>query len=89
MDEHDKTMRAARRVEEITGFYVHAMIFTIGNLLFATINIAITPDVWWAQWPFLGWGFGLMLHAIAVYGSVPSFVTRWQLRKIRQLRESM
>ena len=89
MDEHDKTMRAAKRVEEITGFYVHAMIFAISNLLFATINIAITPDVWWAQWPLLGWGFGLALHAVAVYGSMPGFVARWQLRKIKQLRESL
>ena len=89
MREHDKPLRAAKRVEEITGFYVHLIIYGIINLLLLLINWAITPDIWWVQWVILGWGLGVAGHAIGVFGRMPHRVTRWQLRKIRALRQGM
>lgn len=85
----DKTRRAAKRVEEITGFYVHATIFVIINLLLILINVTITDDIIWAHWVFLGWGLGLAAHAVSVFGKTPAFITRWQIRKMRQLRREM
>ncbi len=29
------------------------------------INLLTSPGVWWAQWPALGWGIGLLSHATA------------------------
>ena len=85
----DKTLKAAQRVEEITGFYVHAAIYTIINLLLILINITITEDIVWAHWVLLGWGAGLLAHGIAVFGHMPRFIARWQVRKIRQIRRGM
>lgn len=87
MDE--KTLKAAERVEVLTGFYVHAAIYAIINMLLVLINVAITENVIWAHWVVIGWGLGLALHAILVFGRMPGFVTRWQMRKIRELRREM
>lgn len=91
MSDHidDRTRRAAERVEDITGFYVHATIFAIINLLLILINVTITDDIIWAHWVLLGWGVGLAAHAVGVFGQMPGFVARWQYRKMRQLRREM
>ena len=74
MDE--KTIKAAQRVEEITAFYVHAVIFAIINLLLILINVTITDDIWWAHWVIIGWGIGLAAHGFAIFGHMPEFVVR-------------
>ncbi len=82
----NRTIRAAKRVEDITAFYVHAAVYVIINLLLVIINVTITDDVWWAHWVILGWGVGLVGHWFAVFGGTPRFISRWQWRKMRELR---
>lgn len=87
MDE--RTLKAAQRLEDITGFYVHAAIYAIINLLLVLINVTITDDVWWAHWVIMGWGIGLAAHWFSVFGHMPAFVTRWQMRKLREIRRKI
>jgi hypothetical protein len=42
---------------------------------------------WWVQWPILGWRIGVIAHGLAVFGSWPNFITDWQLRKIKELKD--
>jgi 2TM domain len=49
----------------------------------------LEDGIWWVQWPFLGWGLGVALHAWAVYGTTPNFIAKWQLRKIKELKDKM
>ena len=89
MNEHEKAAKAARRVEAITGFYIHFIVFVLVMALLLAVNWFGTPDVWWVQWAFLGWGIGVLLHALAVFGSMPNYVANWQLRKIKELKDRM
>ena len=34
---------------------------------------------WWFYWPLLGWGIGLMIHTLVVFGGV--FSEGWKQRK--------
>ena len=86
MDEHEKAARAVRQVEALTGFYIHLLIFVLVNLALFVVNWVNTPQVWWAMWPFFGWGVGVVAHGLAVFGRMPNFVKRWQLRKIKELK---
>ncbi len=88
MDEREKLARATQQVEAITGFYIHFVVFVVVMVLLLVINWTVSP-FWWAQWPLLGWGLGVLLHAWAVFGQVPRFITNWQLRKIKQLKDRM
>ncbi len=88
MDEHEKLERARQRVEDLMGFYIHLAIFVVVMAILLAVNIADSPP-WWVQWPFLGWGLGVLGHAFAIFGRLPSFVTRWQLKKIREISARM
>ena len=88
MNEHDKAVAASRQVEAITAFYIHLAVFVVVIGILAAVNIMTAPD-WWVQWPLLGWGIGVLGHSVAVFGRMPAFVTRWQLRKIRDIKETM
>jgi hypothetical protein len=44
---------------------IHAVTYCIVNALLVVINLVSGGDYWF-QWPLLGWGAGLGLHAWAV-----------------------
>jgi len=87
--EYLKTRRAAEAVAARMGFYVHAGVFAAVLALLAIVNLATAPDELWVHWVLLGWGLGVALHAVLVFGRWPRRVQTWQLRKIRRLREQM
>ena len=85
--ENDIVLRKAmRQVEALKGFYIHAIIFVCVTILLVAINYMTGPP-WWAQWPFLGWGAGVLGHAVAVFSPVSILGADWEKRKVRQLVE--
>jgi 2TM domain len=49
------------------GFMAHLIPFVAVNLFLILLNLATTPQRFWAIYPFLGWGLGLTLHGLSVY----------------------
>ena len=45
------------------GFYIHLAVFVLVNALLVAINLVGSPDHLWFQWPLVGWGLGILLHA--------------------------
>jgi peptidoglycan biosynthesis protein MviN/MurJ (putative lipid II flippase) len=87
--EHDhKLYRARRRVEALTGFYIHAAIYVIVNVGLFLINLFTGPG-WWVQWPIAGWGIGLIAHGIVVFGVNHPRVIAWEDEKVRELASRM
>jgi len=85
MDEHERTARAAQQVDKRIAFYVHLVVFLLVCAGLAAVNWFATPEVWWAQWPFLGWGVAVVFHGLCAFNSGPDVVAGWRLRKIREL----
>ncbi len=75
---------ARRRVKSIKGFYIHASMFVLVTAFLTVLNF-MTPGPWWVQWVFLGWGVGVAINAIAVYGFAGWLGSDWEERKIREL----
>ena len=69
-------------------FYIHLAVFVVVMTLLFVLN-ATAGNVWWVQWPLLGWGFGVLIHGFAVFGKAPDFFREWQLRKIHEIKQSM
>jgi len=86
MYNRDKLERAKHRVADMTAFYFHAGIFAVSVPLMFVINYHASPE-WWAHWPMLVWGFGILAHATAVFGTMPRFIERWQVRTIKKILE--
>ena len=66
-EEQQRYERARARVKAIKGFYIHATIFVVVNVALFAINVLV-GGVWWFYWPLLGWGIGLGVHALAMFG---------------------
>jgi fatty acid desaturase len=81
-----KLERAKRQVAAIKGFYIHFFVFVVVMLILVAINIAVGPP-WWVLFVLLGWGIGVLAHALAVFGQTSKRIAEWEQRKIRQIME--
>ena len=88
MNEFEKRYRARQQIEAMKGFYIHAIAYVLVNLILFVVNWQGGGD-WWVQWPVIGWGLGLGLHAALVFGHMPGFVNRWEERKMKELTARM
>jgi hypothetical protein len=78
---HPNYAEAKRRVEALKGFYIHAFVYICVISALAGINMISRGD-WWVHWPMLGWGLGVLGHALAVCGPMQRVGQDWQTRKI-------
>jgi len=86
--EHPKLAAARRRVEAETGFYIHAAIYVAVMSLLLVLNILL-GSTWWVQWPLIGWGIGLALHAWLVFSTLSKSLANWQEKRARELAGKM
>ena len=88
-DENEKYARAKKRVDEIRGFYTHAIVYVCVNLVLFLINLFRSPGGWWFYWPLLGWGIGIFFHAMGtfVFNKFPG--KKWEDKKIEELMKDM
>jgi uncharacterized membrane protein len=56
----------------IIGFGYHLTAFLAINAVLIWINIDRYPEYFWAQWPLIGWGIGLMFHGLSIFLSSKS-----------------
>uniref|UniRef100_UPI003217C026 2TM domain-containing protein n=1 Tax=uncultured Draconibacterium sp. TaxID=1573823 RepID=UPI003217C026 len=50
-------------------FRIHIINYIVVNAILAIINLTLTPSYIWFKWPLLGWGIGIILHALKVFYS--------------------
>lgn len=88
MDDRRKLLLARRQVRNIKGFYVHLAVFVGVMIVLAAIDYGTGPG-WWVQWPFLGWGIGILGHAVGVFGRTPAAIARWEERKVAEIKQRL
>lgn len=81
--------RAKARARSQRDFYGHLMVFSAVSALLIVIDLASGSEgstflgLDWAYWPIGGWGLGVFLQGIRVFG----FRTNWEDRKATELYE--
>jgi len=86
-----KYEKAKKRMEEIKGFYSHALVYVLVNLFILLAqfgvfsgNFRIGMPAWgYLTTPFF-WGIGLLFHGLYVFQGNFSFLRRWEERKIQE-----
>jgi uncharacterized membrane protein len=65
---------ARKRVNARLGFYTHALVYilVVGGLGL----LALSQGRAWAFWPAAGWGIGLLMHGLGVFGFGPGSALR-------------
>lgn len=72
--------KAAKRVEELKGFYGNLTSYCVFIPLLFFINWQTSPNYWWAFWPMFGWGIGVSIHALKTFGIGKD----WEEKQIRK-----
>jgi hypothetical protein len=81
MENNEAYSRAKQRVEAKIGFYVHLAVFIGVNVLLTVINLVNSPEVWWAKWPLIGWGFAVVVHGVVTFLFSGTRVTEQMIEK--------
>ena len=79
--------KAAKRVEELKGFYGNLISYCVFIPFLFFINWRTSPDYYWAFWPMFGWGIGVIAHGIQVFGIGRDWEEK-QIKKFMQKEES-
>lgn len=85
MEDQEAYTRAKKRVRQIKGFYIHATVYLVVNVLLIAINLATSPRQIWFFWPLVGWGIGLAAHGLSVFGVGGFLGEDWEERKIKEI----
>lgn len=73
--------RAAKRVNDLKGFYSNLISYCVVIPFLIFINLRTSPEYYWFWWPMLGWGLGLGLNAVKVYG----ISGNWEEKQIQKI----
>lgn len=82
-------LRAKKRVEKIKGFYTHLVVYVVINclILFFIFKGYDGKLSFWNLGSFstvLGWGVGLAIHGMVVFGPNLMFGKQWEKKKMNQ-----
>lgn len=75
--------KATRRVKELKGFYGNLTSYILVISFLIVLNILTSPGYLWFFWPMIGWGLGVVAHAVTTFGIGKD----WEERKIKELME--
>ncbi|PCK07158.1 MAG: hypothetical protein COA42_15705 [Alteromonadaceae bacterium] len=83
--------KAKRRAGAKMSFYIHSSVYITVCLLLAAINLVTTPDYFWFLWAVMGWGIGIVFHALGVFlfsggSDLPSHLVEDEMNKIQSRR---
>ena len=87
-----KYEQALKRVKRIKGFYTHAIVYVVINIMVIIINIQ-NLEVGESYFQFknfqtlIFWGIGLLAHGMSVF--IPNIImgNDWEEKKIKQFME--
>jgi hypothetical protein len=80
-NENTAYYRAKKRVEELRGFYGNLISYSCVIPILIFINLTYMPEFQWFWFSAGGWGFGLLMHALKVFG----YSSNWEERKIQEI----
>ena len=70
--------RAIKRIRAKQAFRVHVAVYLAVNALLVAIWAVTAAEYFWPIWPMLGWGVGVVSHAVSLYVG-PSEITEAQI----------
>ena len=71
-------------VREVKGFYSHLVTYLLVMVLFFIVNYMTNPDYIWAWWSALGWGIGVVSHAVSVFQEFDLFGADWERKQVEK-----
>lgn len=84
----EKLERAKKRIEELKGFYANIISYMIIIPCLAGLNYWTNQmEYAWFLWAAMGWGVGLLFHAVGIFLFKGLWGWQWQERKMKEFME--
>ncbi len=84
MKEDDLLRQAQKRVKARKKFNTHLITYiSVMSFLFL-INYLTSPNFWWFLFPLGGWGLGLVMHYVTLFGFFGINSQDWEKRALEQ-----
>lgn len=80
----DKEIEVIEHVKDIKDFYSHLINYGVVVGAFFILNLLTSPDYIWAWWVAMGWGIGVISHALSVYEITNFFGAEWEKKQIEK-----
>jgi len=77
-------MLAFNHVRKLKGFYIHLLQYLI--IIHALFALNIWQDIgyYWAFYPALGWGLGVLMHALVVFERFSPWGADWEKQQVEK-----
>jgi DNA-binding XRE family transcriptional regulator len=73
---------ALAHVRRVKGFYIHLAQYVVVIGILTTINVTFYRHYYWVGWVALGWGLGVLFHALRVFEKIPFLNAAWEQRQV-------
>jgi transcriptional regulator with XRE-family HTH domain len=80
----DDERQAIEYVRDIKGFYTHALTYMVLITGLILLNAFISPGRWWVLFAAIGWGIGLLVHALNVFEVFDFFGPEWEKKQVEK-----
>ena len=82
-----KYLNAKKRVKQMKGFYIHALVYVLVNAFLIFVKWQKHGQIDFHDWGIGLWGLGLFIHGLSVF--LPNFIfgNNWEEKKIRELMD--
>ena len=67
MEKSEVYTNAKKKVEARMSFYTHLGVYVVVITLLTILNLTLSRDYFWARWPMMGWGSGLIVHGLFTF----------------------
>lgn len=84
---NNKLEKAQERVAELKEFYRHLSTYLFFVCIFIGFNV-YTGGYFWAIFPIIGWGIGILCYALKTFRWNPLFSKDWENRKIDEFMKN-
>lgn len=75
---------ALAHVRKVKGFWAHFFWFVVVIAGLAALNAYTGRHYWWFLWAAMGWGIGIVSHALSVFQPLPFFDAAWEKRQVEK-----
>ncbi len=58
---------AKKKVETRMSFYIHLLVYLVVITLLTILNVTVAGDYFWAKWPMIGWGSGVIIQGLFTF----------------------
>lgn len=87
MNNQKNEQTAQEKAKVKVEFQIHLLTFVVVITILAVINLILTPGYIWFKWPLLGWGIGIVFHAIHVNSSGKSIKEKMIEKEMKKIND--